>query len=59
MMTEQVDESALFTPSVTSKKKSTLPSLEYGDGDILKKMKPQNKHSLPPELSFFDKSGSG
>jgi hypothetical protein len=53
MMTEHVDESALFTPSVTSKKKSTLPSLGDidGDGDILKKMKPRNKHSLPPELS--------
>jgi hypothetical protein len=39
MMTEHVDESALFTPSVTSKKKSTLPSLiGDGDGDIIKKM---------------------
>jgi hypothetical protein len=51
MMTEHVDKSALFTPSVTSKKKSTLPSLGDGDGDIIKKMKPQNKHSLPLELS--------
>jgi hypothetical protein len=49
MMTECVDESALFTPSVTSKKKATLP-LGDGDGDSIKKMKPWNKQSLPPEF---------
>ena len=52
MMTEPMDESGLFTPSVTRKKKTVLLQQDGDDGDSsTKKKKQRNKHSLPPELS--------